>query len=121
VSSSDDTAPYDDPEGMITRTHFVTHKPACSGAPPPLHVVALSPDANHFPLMARPPTGEAAQPGPALVLGGQGYDNLGIDPTDPSTWEGRGYRQCAGMIGRFNHPDDWHGFEPIGGQGVRPA
>ena len=116
----DDSGPYD-PEGVITRPHFVTHKPGCSGAPPPLHVVALNPEAGHSPVAPALPGGSGAVPGPALVLGGTGSASYGIDPTDPSTWEGRGYRQCAGMIGRFNHPDDWLGFQPIGGQGVRPA
>ena len=111
--------PDEDPNGLVTRPHFVTHKPGCSGAPPPLHVMALNPDANYHPLMPRPDTGEPVQAGPGLILGGTGSASLGIDPTDPASWEGRGYRQCTGMIGRFNSPDDWN--QPIGAQGVRPA
>lgn len=108
-----------DPPGMITRPHFYAYKPACSAAPPPMHVMSANPDACHFPL-PRPMEG-GAQPGPALIIGGTGLPSLGIDPTDPATHEGRGYRQCAGMIGRFNLRDDWLGIQPPGGQGVRPA
>lgn len=109
-----------DPRGMMTRRHFLGYKPGCSGAPPPLHVRSANPDANHYPL-PRPIWAGGPQPGPQLVLGGAAYDSLGIDPTDPSTHEGRGYRQCAGMIGRFNGPGDWLGIHPPGGSGVRPA
>lgn len=108
------------PNGMITRRHFMGYKPGCGGAPPPLHVVSANPDANHYPL-PRPMGQSQATPGPQLVLGGAPEDNLGIDPTDPTTWGGRGYRQAAGMIGRFNCADDWLGIERPGGQGVRPA
>jgi hypothetical protein len=108
-----------DPAGMITRRHFHAYKPACGDNPPPLHVVSVHPPANHCPLPR--PLEAGGQPGPALVIGGPAYDNLGIDPTDPSTWEGRGYRQSCGMIGRFNSPGDWLGISPPGGQGVRPA
>jgi hypothetical protein len=109
-----------DPKGMMTRRHFLGYKPGCDGAPPPLHVVSSNPDANHYPL-PRPIWAGGAQPGPALVLGGAAEQSLGIDPTDPSTWGGRGYRQCAGMIGRFNMPDDWGTVPYPGGSGVRPA
>jgi hypothetical protein len=109
-----------DPKGMITRRHFLGYKAGCAGAPPPLHVVAVHPPANHYPL-PRPVWAGRAEPGPALVLGGAAEPSLGIDPTDPSTWGGRGYRQCTGMIGRFNQQDDWQGFVPPGGQGVRPS
>ena len=109
-----------DPKGTITRDHFHGYKPGCGNAPPPLHVISFNPEANHCPL-PRPLEGGPVQPGPAVVQGGQAYDNLGIDPTDPSTWEGRGYRQCAGMIGRFNHPADWLGIGYPRGQGVRPS
>ncbi len=105
---------------MITRRHFQGYKAGCEGAPPPLHVVSANPDACDFPL-PRPLEGGGAQPGPALILGGTGMPSLGIDPTDPATHEGRGYRQCAGMIGRFNQPGDWLGIPPPGGQGVRPS
>lgn len=37
--------------------------------------------------------------GPRTIGGGQAYDSLGIDPTDPATWAGRGYCQSTGMIG----------------------
>jgi hypothetical protein len=109
-----------DPKGMITRDHFLGYKPGCQNAPPPLHVVSANPDANHYPL-PRPLHAGGAQPGPALVLGGAAEDCLGIDPTDPSTWAGRGYRQSAGMMGRFNLQSDWLGIPSPGGQGVRPS
>jgi hypothetical protein len=108
-----------DPGGMITRPHFVGYAPACGSAPAPMHVRSLNPDADHFPLPR--PLEASGQPGPSLVLGGAAEDCLGIDPTDPSTWAGRGYRQCAGMIGRFNQETDWLGIGYPGGQGVRPS
>jgi hypothetical protein len=108
-----------DPKGMMTRRHFFGYKPGCAGAPPPLHVVSAHPEANHWPLSR--PLQAGGTVGPALVLGGQAYESLGIDPTDASTWGGRGYRQCAGMIGRFNQQDDWLGIPPPGGSGVRPS
>jgi hypothetical protein len=108
-----------DPGGLMTRNSFASYKPGCSGAPPPMHVMSRHPEANHFP--APRPLQASGQPGPALILGGQAYDNLGIDPTDANTWGSRGYRQCAGMIGRFNLADDWLGIPPPGGQGVRPS
>jgi hypothetical protein len=108
-----------DPNGMITRRHFLGYKPGPPCNPPPLHVTSAHPDANYWPL-PRPLEG-GATPGPQLVIGGTGLPSLGIDPTDPLTWEGRGYRQSAGMIGRFNSPDDWLGIPPPGGQGVRPT
>ena len=109
-----------DPKGLMTRRHFLGYKPGCAGAPPPLHVVSANPDANHY-QVPRPMYAGGVQPGPTLVLGGPAYDCLGIDPTDSTSWEGRGYRQCAGMIGRFNGPDDWLGVGMVGGQGVRPS
>jgi hypothetical protein len=110
-----------DPKGCITRPdHFTAYKAGCGGAPPPLHVISSNPLANHYPL-SRPLEAGPAEPGPALILGGAAEDCLGIDPTDPATWEGRGYRQSAGMIGRFNRPDDWLGIPPPAGQGVRPS
>ena len=109
-----------DPNGMITRRHFMGYKPGCDGAPPPLHVVSAHPEANHFPL-PRPMYAGGSQPGPSLVLGGAPFDSVGIDPTDPLTWGSRGYRQCSGMIGRFNGPDDWDGVPFPGGSGVRPS
>jgi len=109
-----------DPDGLITRPHFAGYKAGCEGAPPPLHVLAMCDAANWYP--SPRPLEAGGQPGPALVLAsGPGYDSLGIDPTDPGTWEGRGYRQCAGMIGRFNLPGDWLGIPRPGGQGVRPS
>jgi len=108
-----------DPKGMITRRHFLAYKPGCSGAPPPLHVRSANPDANHYPL-PRPMEG-GATPGPALIIGGTGLPSLGIDPTDAGTWGSRGYRQCAGMIGRFNMADDFGVVPYPGGSGVRPA
>jgi hypothetical protein len=107
-----------DPKGLITRRHFLGYKPGHPRNPPPLHVTSCNPEANHVPLPR--PLQAGGEPGPALVLGGPPYDSLGIDPTDPSTWGGRGYRQSAGMIGRFNSPDDWR-IDPPGGQGVRPS
>jgi hypothetical protein len=108
-----------DPPGMITRRHFHGYKAGCAGAPPPLHVVSANPQANHYPLPR--PLEAGGHVGPVVVLGGPAYDSLGIDPTDPTTWEGRGYRQSAGMIGRFNLDTDWLGIPPPGGQGVRPS
>ena len=90
--------PYD--LGCITRRHFYSYQPGCDGAPPPLHVVPVNEEAAWAP-RPREVTGPSALPGPALVGGGQ-VPNLGIDPTDPSTWEGRGYNQSAGMCARFN-------------------
>jgi hypothetical protein len=93
-----------DPLSVVTRRHFLGYKAGCAGAPPPLHVISCHPPANNYPLpRPMPATGT---PGPALVIGGPAYDSLGIDPTDPSTWGGRGYRQCAGMIGWLNRPED---------------
>lgn len=108
-----------DPKGMITRRHFLGYKAGCANAPPPLHVVSVHGGANHWPL-PRPLEGGAG-PGPDLVLGGPPFDSLGIDPTDPSTWEGRGYRQSVGMIGRFNQQTDWLGIPPPAGEGRRPS
>ena len=89
--------PYD--RGCITRPHFHGYKSGCDGAPPPLHVVSAHREANWAPLPPRPAA--SGQPGPPLVGGGQ-VPNLGIDPTDPSTWAGRGYSQSPGMCARFN-------------------
>jgi hypothetical protein len=108
-----------DPNCMITRHHFHGYKAGCVSAPPPLHVIAMNPDANHWPLPR--PLEAGGEPGPARVMGGAAEDSLGIDPTDPATWEGRGYRQSAGMVGRFNQPTDWLGIPHPGGQGVRPS
>ena len=108
-----------DPKGMITRPHFIGYKPGCQSAPPPLHVMSPHPQGNWYPLPR--PLEAGGDPGPSLVLGGPAYDSLGIDPTDETTWKGRGYRQCAGMIGRLNSPDDWLGIPHPGGQGVRPS
>lgn len=104
---------------MITRRHFEGYKDGCDNAPPPLHVVSVNPDANHYPLPR--PLYAGGHVGPTVVLGSPSDYNLGIDPTDPSTWAGRGYRQCGGMIGRFNHPNDWLGIDPPGASGVRPS
>lgn len=108
-----------DPNGMITRRHFLAYKPGCAGAPPPLHVVSAHPAANHFPV-PRPMPSQDAQPGPEVIATATAYACLGIDPTDPSTWGGRGYRQSTGMIGRFNQQTDWEGIPYPAGQGVRP-
>ena len=104
---------------MITRRHFMAYKPGCGNAPPPLHVVSANPAANHFPLPR--PLEAGGTVGPSLVIGGPAYDCLGIDPTDSSTWTGRGYNQSVGMIGRFNLQGDWLGIDYPVGQGVRPA
>ena len=108
-----------DPDGCITRPHFLAYKPGCQNAPPPLHVISPHPEGNYSPLPR--PLEAGGEPGPSLVIGDAGYDNYGIDPTDETTWGRRGYRQCAGMIGRFNHPDDWLGVGFPGGQGVHPS
>lgn len=89
--------PYD--RGCITRRHFYAYRPGCDGAPPPLHVHSAHEDANWAPLPR--PLPDSGMPGPALAGGGQ-VINLGIDPTDPSTWAGRGYNQSPGMCARFN-------------------
>jgi hypothetical protein len=108
-----------DPKGLITRRHFLGYRMREDGIyPPPLHVESVHPGANHVPLARPLEAGGEPGPGPALVLGGTGSVSLGIDPTDPATWGGRGYRTCAGMIGRFNGPDDWRGnpeqLNPLG-------
>jgi hypothetical protein len=108
-----------DPQGMMTRRHFLGYKPGCGNAPPPLHVISANPTANHFPLPR--PLEAGGEVGPQVVRGGPAYDSLGIDPTDPVSWEGRGYRQSVGMIGRFNLDTDWLGIRHPGGQGVRPS
>jgi hypothetical protein len=106
-----------DPKGTMTRRHFLAYKPTCDGAPPPLHVQSVNDAANHFPLPR--PLQAGGHVGPAVILGGAAEDSLGIDPTDPSSWQGRGYRQSAGMIGRFNLPGDWRGMGQVGASGVR--
>ena len=109
-----------DPKGTITRRHFLGYRPGNMSAPPPLHVESCNPEANHVPL-PRPIQGGPVTPGPRLVVGGPAYDSLGIDPTDPSTWAGRGYRQSTGMVGRLNGPNDWPGIPSPGASGVRPS
>ena len=108
-----------DPNGMITRRHFLGYKPTGGYDPAPLHVLSVNTQANWYPVCR--PLQAGGHPGPALVLGGAAEDSLGIDPTDPGSWEGRGYRQSVGMIGRFNQPNDWLGIPPPGGSGVRPS
>jgi hypothetical protein len=102
--------------GMITRSHFYGYRPDTDPDSPPWHVISMNPAANWVPLPRPLPT--RAQPGPQLVYGGGGMPNLGIDPTDPATWSTRGYRQSAGMIGRFNGPGSWGGnveeLNPLG-------
>lgn len=108
-----------DPQSMVTRHHFYGYQPhPHSMAPPPLHVFSMNPAANWAPV-PRPLAGaRGAQPGPARVLADYGMPSLGIDPTDPTTWGGRGYRQCNGMVGRLNHPGNWAGnpeqLNPLG-------
>ena len=89
---------------MITRKHFNGYRPVQGAAPPPLHVESANRDANWYPLGR--PLQAGGTVGPHLILGGPAYPSLGIDPTDMASWDGRGYRQSAGMIGRFNQPDD---------------
>ena len=92
---------------MITRKHFRPHyKAGCAGAPPPLHVISANPEANHYGPQERLACGPGATAGPALILGGTGMPCLGIDPTDESTWDGRGYYHSSGMIARLNFPPD---------------
>jgi len=110
-----------DPKGTITRRHFLGYKAGDCGAPPPLHVTAAHPDARHYPLPRPIGGGTDATPGPHLILGGAAEASLGIDPTDSTTWGGRGYRQSAGMIGRFNGPEDWLDIQHPHGQGIRPS
>lgn len=103
--------------GMITRHHFCGYMPSADPMlPPPMHVRSVNDDANWHPA-GRPLEG-GGQPGPALVLAGDGMPSLGVDPTDPTTWGGRGYNQSAGMIGRLNLPADWRGnpeqLNPLG-------
>jgi hypothetical protein len=87
---------------VITRRHFRGYKAGCAGNPPPLHVRSVNPHANHHDLPR--PIEAGGHVGPALVLGGTGSVSLGIDPTDPLTWAGRGYNQSPGMIGWLNGP-----------------
>jgi|SRR5579871_4315057 len=99
---------------MITRRHFWPHyKAACQGAPPPLHVVHCLAGSNWAPVPRALQAG--GQPGPSLILGGAAEPSLGIDPTDPSTWEGRGYSHSPGMIGWLNGPPSFD--PPIGNMG----
>jgi hypothetical protein len=106
-----------DPKGTVTRRHFLGYRPTGKYDPAPLHVESANPEANWFPLPR--PMRTMGAPGPDLIVGGVPYTSLGIDPTDPKTWEGRGYRQCSGMMGRFNSPNDWGG--EVGASGVRSA
>jgi hypothetical protein len=106
-----------DPQGLITRPHFYGYRPHCDAMmPPPMHVESMNPAANWAPLPR--PLAAGGDPGPSLIIGGTGMPCLGIDPTDPLTWTGRGYRQSAGMIGRFNAEADWRGntatLNPLG-------
>ena len=107
-----------DPNGMITRPHFLHYKAGCENAPPPLHILSVWEPGRHAPLPRPLPGSQGVIPGPALIYGGSGLPCLGVDPTDASTWGGRGYRQSRGMIGRFNSQDDWHGnvaeLNPLG-------
>jgi hypothetical protein len=75
-------------------------------APPPLHVRMARQDCDWWPMTRPLQGGEGTQPGPALILGGAAEPSLGIDPTDPSTWAGRGYSHSAGMISYLNMPPD---------------
>jgi hypothetical protein len=104
----------------ITRLGFLQPwKTGNPGAPFPLNIVHAVPAGNHYPLRRPLPGARGAEPGPALNYGGSGLLPLGIDPTDELTWGSRGYRQCAGMIGFLNGPDDWQGqgeMNPLGMQ-----
>lgn len=81
---------------MITRRHFrPTYKQAHPSMPPPLHVRGVACD---WQPLARPMEA-GGELGPPLIYGGAAEPSLGIDPTDPGTWHGRGYSQSAGMIG----------------------
>lgn len=91
-----------DPGSVVTRRHFLGYKPGCEGAPPPLHVISAHSPANWCPLPRPLEGGQGIVPGPVLAGGGSIGVPLGIDPTDPATWQGRGYNQCHGMIARFN-------------------
>lgn len=101
---------------MITRNHFYSYKPDPSPESPPWHCHSLNPHANWYPISR--PIADRGSPGPTVILAAGGMPSLGIDPTDPATWAGRGYRQCAGMIGRFNSEIDWRGnpaqLNPLG-------
>ena len=102
---------------MITRNHFYAYEPDyLSDATPPWHCTSMNPNANWHPMPR--PLEAGGQPGPRVVTGGLGLPCLGIDPTDPATWGRRGYRQSAGMIGRFNYEADWRGnpeqLNPLG-------
>src|SRR5215469_1473958 len=104
---------------MVTRDHFYGYKPDyLDPGTPPWHCQSLNAAANWYPLPRPLPGGRGALPGPALTGGDGGMPCLGIDPTDPSTWGNRGYRQSAGMIGRFNTELDWRGnpeqLNPLG-------
>lgn len=90
---------------MITRRHFVAYRPGDQNAPPPLHIEPLNSASQWYP--APRPIQSSGEPGPPTVGDAIAYPSLGIDPTDPTTWEGRGYRQAAGMVGRLNFDDDW--------------
>lgn len=82
---------------MITRSHFLAYRPADGCAPPPLHVESAAPEGNWIPA-PRPIAAAVGDPGPSLI-DQAGGPCLGIDPTDESTWAGRGYAPSTGMIG----------------------
>lgn len=101
---------YDDAGSVITRKGFLMPWRYRPGLPAPLHCEHMLPAGNHYPAPRPLPGGQGVTPGPPLNYGGSGLPSLGIDPTDPLSWGDRGYRQCAGMIGFLNGPDDWQGF-----------
>lgn len=96
----------------ITRPGFLLPwRYADNGMPAGLNCEHVRPEGNWYPSPRPLQAGHGVRPGPALNdQGGSGLPSLGIDPTDPLTWGKRGYRTCAGMIGRLNGPDDWHGW-----------
>lgn len=107
------------PQGLITRRHFLSYDTGDLTAPPPLHIRSACPGGNHVPAPRPLPGCQGVQPGPALVSGGSGLPLIGIDPTDMTTWAGRGYRQSAGMIGWLGQPDDYRGLDELNPLGMQ--
>lgn len=106
-----------EPGSVVTRPGFAMPWRPLGYMPPPLHVQHACPEGNWYPAPRPFEATRGVRPGPPLIYGGGGLPSLGIDPTDETTWGSRGYRPCAGMIGRFNTADAWIGEAPPGSTG----
>ncbi len=83
---------------MITRSFGGDYRAGCSGAPPPLHVVADNPEGNWYPV-ARPYF-RPQPPGPVMIYAPV-VAPFGDDPTDPSA-QTIPRIPTTGMVARFN-------------------